>query len=208
MNYKTPQEAFWAGSFGNEYLQRNRGDHIIAANLALFGSVFQNTGHIESILELGSNIGLNCRAIRTLLPHASITAVEINETAAKACRETGCAEVHNVSILDFQPKQKWDLVFTKGVLIHLQPETLPAVYDLMYQASSRYLMVCEYYNPSPVTISYRGHEDRLFKRDFAGEILAKFSDLRLVSYGFKYRRDPNFPQDDLTWFLLEKRQSA
>jgi hypothetical protein len=28
--------------------------------------------------------------------------------------------------------------------------------------------------------------------------------LRLVDYGFVYRRDPAHPQDDLTWFLLEK----
>ena len=29
--------------------------------------------------------------------------------------------------------------------------------------------------------------------------------LQLVDYGFDYRRDPNFPQDDITWFLMEKR---
>jgi spore coat polysaccharide biosynthesis protein SpsF len=26
----------------------------------------------------------------------------------------------------------------------------------------------------------------------------------LVDYGFAYHRDPAFPQDDITWFLLEK----
>jgi spore coat polysaccharide biosynthesis protein SpsF len=53
-------------------------------------------------------------------------------------------------------------------------------------------------------IPYRGNEDRLFKRDFAGEMLNKYSDLSLVDYGFSYRKDPIFPQDDITWFLLEK----
>ncbi len=28
--------------------------------------------------------------------------------------------------------------------------------------------------------------------------------LRLVDYGFVYRRDPNWPQDNINWFLLEK----
>jgi spore coat polysaccharide biosynthesis protein SpsF len=56
-----------------------------------------------------------------------------------------------------------------------------------------------------VAIAYRGHSDRLFKRDFAGEIMDRHSQLRLVDYGFAYRRDPNFPQDDITWFLMEKR---
>jgi len=28
--------------------------------------------------------------------------------------------------------------------------------------------------------------------------------MRLIDYGFAYRHDPNFPQDDITWFLLER----
>ena len=65
-------------------------------------------------------------------------------------------------------------------------------------------MICEYYNPTPVTVPYRGASERLFKRDFAGELMDRF-DLALVDYGFVYHRDSHFPQDDLTWFLLEKR---
>jgi spore coat polysaccharide biosynthesis protein SpsF len=93
----------------------------------------------------------------------------------------------------------------KGVLIHINPEMLNTVYEKLYQASKRFILVCEYYNPSPVAIPYRGQTDRLFKRDFAGEMLEKYPDLCLVDYGFSYRRDPAFPQDDITWFLMEKR---
>jgi spore coat polysaccharide biosynthesis protein SpsF len=64
--------------------------------------------------------------------------------------------------------------------------------------------VIEYYNPSPVSVPYRGHNDRLFKRDFAGEMLNKYPNLKALDYGFVYRRDPNFPLDDVTWFLMEK----
>jgi len=53
-------------------------------------------------------------------------------------------------------------------------------------------------------IPYRGHSDRLFKRDFAGEMLEAYPGLALVDYGFAYRRDPVFPQDDISWFLLRK----
>ena len=35
-------------------------------------------------------------------------------------------------------------------------------------------------------------------------MLDAFPDLRLIDYGFVYHRDPNFPQDDLNWFLMEK----
>lgn len=81
---------------------------------------------------------------------------------------------------------------------------LPAVYDALYRTSSRYICVSEYYNPTPVSVPYRGNSEMLFKRDFAGELMDKFDDLRLVSYGFSYHRDNNFLYGDGTWFLLEK----
>ena len=62
----------------------------------------------------------------------------------------------------------------------------------------------EYYNPTPIEVTYRGHAGKLFKRDFAGATLDKCPDWRWVGYGLVYHRDPDFPQDDLTWFLLEK----
>jgi spore coat polysaccharide biosynthesis protein SpsF len=99
----------------------------------------------------------------------------------------------------------WDLTLIKGVLIHLNPEVLPTVYDKLVKSCGRYLLVAEYYNPSPVAIPYRGHTDRLFKRDFAGEIMSQHPQMQLLDYGFAYKRDPNFPQDDITWFLMEKK---
>jgi pseudaminic acid biosynthesis-associated methylase len=110
----------------------------------------------------------------------------------------------NQSILEYQPGRMFDLVLIKGVLIHLKPEVLPQVYDTLFAASARYVLLAEYYNPSPIALPYRGHSDRLFKRDFAGELMDRCPRLKLVDYGFAYRRDPNFPHDDLTWFLLEK----
>ena len=133
MREETDQEAFWRGTFGGEYSDRNRGSGWIAANRALFAQILKRTSAVDSILELGSNIGLNRMALRVLLPQASL---------------------------------------------------------------------------APVEITYRGETGKLFKRDFAGEILDRFPDLALIDYGFAYRRDPNFPQDDLSWFLMEKQASS
>ena len=204
-NYETEQEAFWAGSFGNEYIGRNKGASLLSGKLNLFNKVLARTSAISSLLELGANIGLNLRALNQLLPKADLSAVEINAKAVQELNSWGVAKVYQESILTFSPTKKWDLVFTCGVLIHINPDMLPTVYDLMYKVSGRYIAVIEYFNPTPVAIPYRNHENKLFKRDFAGEILDKFPDLRLVDYGFIYHRDPNFPQDDPNWFLLEKR---
>ena len=99
----------------------------------------------------------------------------------------------------------WDLALIKGVLIHINPDELNQVYDKLVAATNHYLMVAEYYNPVPVAIPYRGHSDRLFKRDFAGEIMERHPEMQLIDYGFVYNRDPSFPQDDITWFLMEKK---
>lgn len=204
MTFRTEQEAFWAGEFGDDYLDRNCGPQWVANNLALFAGVFKRTEEIRSVLELGANIGLNLQSIRLLLPAAQLAAVEINEKAVRELQKLPNVQIHHQSILDYAADLQYDLVLIKGVLIHLDPGELPRIYDKLYRSSARYICVAEYYNPTPVAIPYRGHTDKLFKRDFAGEMLGRFSDLRLLDYGFVYHLDPHFPQGDITWFLLEK----
>jgi pseudaminic acid biosynthesis-associated methylase len=203
--YATPQEEFWAGEFGTEYISRNKGPALLAANLKFFSVALERAGPIESCLELGANIGMNLRALKLLYPSLDARGVEINSEAASELRAfIGDANVFEGSILEHPPAPPVDLTLIKGVLIHMNPDALPQVYEQLYTNSKRWILVCEYYNPSPVVISYRGHSDRLFKRDFAGEMLDLYPDLALVDYGFAYRRDPAFPQDDITWFLLKK----
>lgn len=202
---QTPQEQFWAGSFGSEYIARNRGEQLLASNLAFFSNALRRAGPLASCVELGANIGMNLRALKLLYPELRCEAVEINPDAARELAALiGEENVCNGSLADWKPRKASDLAFVKGVLIHLNPEMLPTAYERLYEAASRLVLIAEYYNPTPVAISYRGHEDRLFKRDFAGEMLDRFADLRLIDYGFCYHRDPAFPQDDISWFLMEK----
>lgn len=149
---------------------------------------------------------MNLVALGRLFPDAKLHAVEINPEACTRLRELLPAEhVTEGSILDVDPGGGFDLVLVKGVLIHLPPDSLPVAYRRAVESTTRHLLICEYYNPTPVEVPYRGERERLFKRDFCGEILDQHPDMRLVDYGFVYRRDPSFPLDDITWFLLEKR---
>ena len=204
--FKTEQEQFWAGEFGDDYIHRNQGDGLLASNLDFFVKALKQTQSITSCIEFGANIGMNLKALQLLFPKLDAHGIEINPTAAALLAHTiPAVNVYGNSLLDFEPTRTWDLTLIKGVLIHLNPSVLPAVYDKLVQSCQRYLLVAEYYNPSPVAIPYRGHTDRLFKRDFAGEIMDRHPQMRLIDYGFAYRRDPNFPQDDITWFLMEKK---
>lgn len=205
MNYKTEQEQFWAEEFGNNYIERNIGDSLLASNLNFFSKTFDKVCKPNSLIEFGANVGMNLKAIQLLFPGIDLFGVEINAQAAKELSSIiGDKNIYNGSIFDFETDKKFEVSLIKGVLIHINPEMLPVVYEKLYKSSSKYILVCEYYNPSPVSINYRGHANRLFKRDFAGEILDKYSDLKLIDYGFCYRRDPAFPHDDITWFLIEK----
>jgi spore coat polysaccharide biosynthesis protein SpsF len=204
--FRTPQEEFWAGEFGAAYIGRNSSEGLLASNLNFFSRALASAGTIRSCLELGANVGMNLKALRLLFPGIALEAVEINAEAARTLGETiGAAHVRNTSIFDYEPSRQFDLVLVKGVLIHTNPEMLPATYEKIHAACGRFVLLAEYYNPSPVAVPYRGHTDRLFKRDFAGELLDRFPDLALRDYGFVYRRDPAFPQDDVTWFLLDRQ---
>lgn len=205
MTFKTEQEKFWAGEFGENYISRNQGPELLASNLAFFSKALAKANGLASVIEFGANIGMNIKALQILFPKQEQFAIEINAKAADELETIiPSSHVFRNSILEFSNKKKFDLALIKGVLIHINPDELPGVYEKLYNAASRYLLVCEYYNPSPVKIDYRGQTDRLFKRDFAGEILKTYPDLELIDYGFAYRGDPNFPQDDITWFLMQK----
>lgn len=204
--FSTKQEVFWSGEFGTEYIERNHGERLLAANLAFFARALRGCQGLSDCIEFGANIGMNLKALNLLFPGIDASAVEINK---KAAEELGAmipeANIHRGSILDYDSDRTFDLALIKGVLIHLDPAALPQVYDTLVASTNRYLLVAEYYNPEPTALPYRGHEGYLFKRDFAGEIMDRHSMMRLCDYGFAYRRDPLFPQDDITWFLMEKR---
>ena len=204
MNFKTEQEQFWSGEFGDSYLNRNNSEKMILSRMIHFARFFKSAPQLKSILELGCNIGMNLQALKRINPDFDLSGYEINPKAAAIAKELDVAKiVCETVIAPIKKGSTYDLTFTSGVLIHINPEYLEEVYQNLYDLSNRYILINEYYNPTPMMVEYRGVKDRLFKRDFAGEMIDKYN-LRLVDYGFLYRRDSYFPRDDSTWFLLEK----
>lgn len=198
------QEDFWLGKFGDGYSARNDSDELLSSKINLFSKILSKTSNIKSVIEYGPNIGFNLLAIQTLIPKINLTSVEINKNACKKLEKIKKNKVINKSILDFKTVNKFDFTLIMTVLIHINPNLLDNVYQIIYKHAKKYICIVEYYNPTPVEVVYRGHKDKLFKRDFAGEMLNKYKNLKLVDYGFVYKRDNNFPYDDVNWFLLEK----
>ena len=205
MREKTAQEELWEGNFGDNYIERNSSKELLASNIHFFAKILSKITTISTCIEFGANIGMNLKAINTLFPNVELEAIEINENAVKKLENIiSRKNIFHESIIDFKPTKKHDLVLVKGVLIHVSPSDLDQVYQNIYDASSNYILICEYYNRTPVSLTYRGFEEMLFKRDFCGEFLKKYPDFCLVDYGFVYHGDSKCSQDDITWFLIQK----
>lgn len=196
----TDQEEHWKGEAGDAYHQRSPGDE--ESNYHFFRAALRNSDlkYDCSIIEFGCGTGANLRALQRLYSYPKLTGVEINRKAIEQMPSYAMAV--RASVLDWEPDDEWQLVFTKGLLIHIAPADLPEAYATLATASNRYVLMAEYYCPTSRMIHYRGEDDRLWARDFAGEMM-KAHNLRLVDYGFVSKYDKH-PQDDLTWWLLEK----
>ena len=199
---KAEQTKFWEGDFGNEYTVRN--DIDADDRVKFFKKIAALSPGTISICELGANKGHNLQSFAKISKNFKLTGVELNKQAFEKMNTIPEISAIHSSIQDFKPNESFDLVFTCGVMIHLPPQDLPDVYKKMFELSSRYVMINEYFNPSPTEIPYRDHTDRLFKRDFGGEFMDAFKDnVRLIDYGFLWSKvEPTW--DNTTWWLFEK----
>lgn len=206
---ETDQVRFWRGEFGNAYSERNAAaaDHL-RARVAMWAAI---TARLQgappaSILEVGANIGNNLRALRQL-SSAEFFAIEPNAYARQRLVDERVVPGANVrdgfaSAIDL-PDASMDLVFTSGVLIHIHPDDLLASCREIHRVTRRYVACVEYFSDRAEEVTYRGHAERLFKRDFGSFWLDNFSNLQVLDYGFSWKRLTGL--DNLTWWLFEKR---
>ena len=195
------QEQFWGGEFGTAYSARNQGPHLIASNLALFSRVLSRTRGITSVLEFGANVGMNLDALGLLLPGADLCGLEFNDHAVEILG--GKHEAIHDSVLAWETKRQWDMVLCKGLGIHISPDDLWKLYENLYLSARKYIVLAEYYSKRPQEVEYRGNKARMWKRDFATELMNRYPDLSLIDYGFVSEYDA-FPLDNINWWLLSK----
>lgn len=200
----TDPASFWSGPFGDEYSRRNVG--LVERNVAFLARALARARNpIRSVLEFGCGTGQNLQALKTLMPNAETVGIEVNAESARAAAQIASYTFRCDALSWRRPeKTHWDLVLSKGFLIHVPPERIRDAYFRLFDATGRYLLLAEYYAPKRTMIPYRGEVDKLWKANFYGELLAAHPSLHLVDYGFIGHWDP-FPQDDLNWWLLEKR---
>ena len=200
------QEKLWAEGYGKKYIERSDDGRFLKSRLATLSKILKTAKPIRSVLEIGANVGQTLEAMTILFPEAKLHAMDICPHACKRLQELSYVEkVIEESIVQAKVDQTYDLVITCGTLILIPEESLPAVYNNIFEMSNKYIAIMEPYSPTPLKVNYHGHEGVMCKRDFAGEMMDSFTELSLENYGFNYSRD-NFTQADLNWFLLRKNK--
>ncbi len=201
----------WSSEFGADYVSRNQATaQAIEQRKKAFSVIFKHIPAPDapaSILEAGSNIGINIHALAQITD-AVLHAVEPNEEALNTLIASEIIPPEralngSLKALPFDDGSI-DLVFTSGVLIHVPDDALDQAVSEILRVSGRYILTLEYFSPKPLSIPYHGHNDLLFKRDYGSLFLDACSDLEYVADGFFWKRVTGL--DDLNWWLFQKPQ--
>ena len=213
MKKNTQQLRTWSSEFGKEYTDRN--PHTIEAMDEHYRKQFgltrtelnflflSNLDRKIKILEVGSNVGSQLQGLQKF-GFESLYGIELQPYAVEVSKKyTKNINLIQGSAFDIPFKDSYfDLVFTSGVLIHINPDDIDMVMNEIYRCTSKYIWGFEYYADEYLEITYRGQRNLLWKADFAKLYLDKFQNLELV----KEKRIKYLDNDNLdSMFLLRKR---
>jgi len=184
------QRDFWRGEFGDSYVDRNisveETNTLYKERTGItfedvFKKIFSDIDKNSKILELGCNVGLKLSILQKL-GFTNLTGVEINKKAFEIAKKNHVnIKFYNSSIEEFDPGQeKFDLVYTSGVLIHINPKALPEIIKKIISLSKEYIFDSEYYSDELVEVNYRGHEKTLWKQNFPQLFLKENPKLKII----------------------------
>jgi len=213
MTKNTDQMDKWAGQFGREYTDRNvdsleEMEAMVERNYGktrteLNKQFLKELDRSAKILEVGSNVGNQLLCLQRM-GFSKLYGIELQSYAVELSKaRTRCINIIEGSAFDIPFKDgSFDLVFTSGVLIHIAPSDLLLAVREIHRCTKEYIWGLEYYSHKPTEVTYRGHKNMLWKRDFAEYYLDQFEDLELArEEHLKYLDNDNVD----TMFLLRKK---
>ena len=152
-------------------------------------------------MELGCNVGLNLGILENM-GFNNLTGLEINsETIKLAKTRNPQITFINSSIEEYDSEnEKFDLVFTAGVLIHINPKVLDLILNKIIKLTTRYIFGFEYFSEKLEEISYRGNENVCWKRNFPSAYNKLLPEIKTVKEQKFYYKNNSC---DIA-FLLEK----
>jgi len=209
----TDQMQQWSSEFGKEYTERN--PHTLEAmdefykkqfgltrtelNLTFLG----NFNRSIRILEVGSNVGTQLHGLQKI-GFKNLYGIELQPYAVEISKQnTKNINIIQGSAFDIPFKDSYfNLVFTSGLLIHINPDDLNIALREIYRCTREYIWGFEYYADKYSEIPYRGRRNLLWKADFVKLYQDEFKGLELV----KKKRIKYLDNDNVdSMFLIRKK---
>ena len=208
----TKQLKKWKNSFGKEYTDRNSfsvaqldnlykkryGLTRTKLNIDFIGKLNKKI----KILEVGSNVG-NQLLMLQKMGFKNLFGLEPLEYAVELSKKRLIGiNIIRGSAFDIPFKDIYfDLVFSSGVLIHINPKDIRKAMKEIYRCTNKYIWGFEYFSEKYQEVNYRGEKNLLWKADFPRLYIQNFSDLKLIKVKYiKYLQDNNIDE----MFLLKK----
>ncbi len=173
-------EEMWMGELGNESTIRNKG---VYTERRFFWQKIIEEFRPRNTLEIGCNDGF--KNLCWLGDYA--VGLEINMNAVTIGRKG------NMSILwgkatDIPFKDNWfDLVFTAGLLIHIEPKEIKKAMQEIIRVSKKYVLCIEYYAVKERERSFLGEMGITFERPWND--LYTGMGLKIIETGFLTKED-------------------
>ena len=184
---------YWAGQEGDDYTRRNWVDW--QERLGFWDDIIDKTG-VRSVLEVGCNAGWNLSALKLAYSGIQVVGTEINYSAYMQATTAGLT-VHN--LFDFrQVPGAFEMVFTSGVLIHVEPSNIIEMMQGIRDKALRWVLAIEYEAAAETEIEYRGERGRLWKRPYGA--MYEALGMRCFSTG-----DAGPGWDRCTYWLMERK---
>ncbi len=211
-DYGTSQENVWSSDHGFRYVVHHATENWNATRIPTWELFLKQVPDANSICEFGCNIGANLKAINQLLPESKLSGIEINPHAVKMLKNDNIGDIHCGSILDVELDQKFDLVFSRGVLIHIKPDEVHRVMQNMANHSKKYVLIYEHYSPELYQLpKYRlkskeaeAGEGYQFWRDYCGEFHGLFPDWKIVAHGTGLEESKTPKHGNMHWTVFER----
>ena len=210
---KNKQTNTWCSGFGKDYTDRCKKtpDQYDELYTSLYGitrtklnkDFIGNIDRSAKILEVGTNVG-NQLKLLSRMGFRNLYGIELQFYPIKISQ----FKYYGISLLqgsafDIPFKDNaFDIVFTTGVLIHIDPDLLPLVLKEIYRCTRRYIWGLEFYNENLLEIPYRGKNKMMWKADYVAIYQDCFPDLNMIKKkNYKYLENDN---NNDCMFLLEK----
>lgn len=195
----------WKGEAGDAYQERNalRREEIRRRNRMWAHILGFGPGRLMeevTVLEIGAGTGNNVASLLEGGVRADrFWVVEPNLHARMKMAEM---LPHGHILADLSDlRGDFDLVFTSGVMIHVNPDDLGNFVDQMHARVRKggWLVAVEYFSKEPREVPYRGPGGVLWTRDF-GKFIMERTGAEPIACGFEW--EPMTGLDDLTFWVF------